>query len=81
MDTWYEIWGAKSASMITEKPTEDEALRFVARYIDTNGETGRAVVAHWALARNGERDEDFLLIAEGDALAELAMYTRAGAAD
>ncbi len=35
----------------------------------------------WALARDGERGEDFLLVAAGEALAERARATDTAAAD
>ena len=81
MNVWYEIMDTGSANMVGDWPTEDEALRFVARYIEQYGAKARKAVTHWAFARDGERDEDFLLIAEGDALAERAMHAVAGAAD
>ncbi len=81
MNVWYEIMDMDSANMVGDWPTEEEGLRFVSQYIKQYGAKARKAVAHWAFARDGERDEDFLLIAEGDALAELAMHAVAGAAD
>lgn len=78
MTVWYEIMDQGTANMVGDFATEEEALRLVARYVAAHG---RAAVAAWALARDGERDEDFLLVAVGEALAERARATDPAAAD
>lgn len=59
--------------MVADDDSEAAALVGIRRYVETHG---REAIWDWALARNGDDESDFQLIAEGDALAERALVAR-----
>jgi len=77
MAIWYELWTLDTGNMVADYESEADALAEVEAYVAAHG---RNAVADWALARNGDEESDFQRIAEGDALADLALRARAGAA-
>ncbi len=75
---WYELWGTDSGNIIADYETEDEALAFVAQYIEANG---RGAVADWVLGQTGDNETNDAFVAEGDALADLATRQRVEVGD
>lgn len=74
---WYELWTLDTGNMVADYNAEADALAEVQAYVAAHG---RKAVSDWALARNGDSKTDFQHIAEGDALADLALHTCAGTA-
>ncbi len=72
--TWYELWTPDTGNMVADYDTEADALAEVRTYVEAHG---REAVADWALARNGDNEDDFQRIADGDALAERALRVHA----
>lgn len=68
--TWYELWTLDTGNMVANYDTEAAALAGIRRYVEAHG---REAIWDWALARNGDNESDFQLIAEGNALAERAL--------
>ncbi len=70
MTVRFEIWALDVGNLVAEYETEAAALADVTAFIAVSG---RESVAQWSLARNGERAEDFAIVAEGAELADRAM--------
>jgi hypothetical protein len=69
---WYEIWDCETRNIITWHDTEDAALAVVAATI---AQHGRDAVATWMLVQeDGTESERDAIIAEGNALADLAIH-------
>jgi hypothetical protein len=77
MAVWYELWTLDTGNMVADYDTEADALTEVRAYMDAHG---REAVAYWALARNGDSETDFQRVAEGCALAALALHAHVGTA-
>jgi hypothetical protein len=77
MAVWYELWTLDTGNMVADYDTEADALAEVQAYVAAHG---REAVSEWTFTRNGDSETDFQRIAEGSALATLALRARAGAA-
>ncbi len=73
----YELWDFDSANIVNAYPTESAALAVVVAQMDAYG---RAAVATWVLLKD-DGGPDKLPVAEGDALADLAIRQRVAAGD
>ncbi|HEY8311022.1 MAG TPA: hypothetical protein VIG47_10725 [Gemmatimonadaceae bacterium] len=73
----YELYDWDTANLIYAYDTEAEALASVVQYVRAYG---RASVATWTLLTSTPDGLHKENVAEGDALADLALRARAGAA-
>lgn len=75
MAVWYELWTLDTGNMVADYDSEADALAEVQAYV---AEHGREAISDWVLARNGDSETDSQRIAEGGALADLALRASAG---
>ncbi len=72
---WYELWTLDTGNIVADYESEADAL---AEVQENGAAHGREAVSDWALARNGDSEGDFQRIADGNALADLALRANVG---